>query len=106
MTIKGLNDQNNKILDRYRLNLVPVLPSYRNQSTDLLIASQLTGFFMRETLTRNGLNNPSKDNLFFLIDNGDHTEGNLDEDLSLISDQEAPLSRFQVSFRNLKTAMT
>ena len=35
---------------------MPVLPSYRNQSTDLLCcANQLTGFFMRATLAFNGL---------------------------------------------------
>ena len=35
-----------------------VLPSYRNQSIDLL-ANQLTGFYMRATLTFNGLNKPA-----------------------------------------------
>ena len=33
---------------------MPVLPSYRNQSVDLL-ANQLTGFYMRATLALNGL---------------------------------------------------
>ena len=32
---------------------MPVLPLYRNQSTDLL--SKLTGFYMRATLAFNGL---------------------------------------------------
>ena len=33
---------------------MPVLPTYRNQSIDLL-ANQLTGFYMRATLALNGL---------------------------------------------------
>ena len=36
---------------------MPVLLSYRNQSTDLLCcANHLTGFFMTATLAFNGLN--------------------------------------------------
>ena len=35
---------------------MPVLPSYRNQSIDLLCKS-MTGFYMRATLAFNGLSN-------------------------------------------------
>ena len=34
---------------------MPVLPSYRNQSIDLHSFIDLTGFYMRVTLTLNGL---------------------------------------------------
>ena len=37
------------------IHLVPVLPSYRNQSIDLLSKSIVTGFYMRATLALSGL---------------------------------------------------
>ena len=34
---------------------MPVLPSYKNQSIDLICANQQTGFYMRATRALNGL---------------------------------------------------
>ena len=42
----------------YLTHYMPVLPSYRNQSIELICsANQLTGFYMRATLAFNGLIN-------------------------------------------------
>ena len=48
------------ILSLLLTHYISVLPSYRNQSTDLL-CNQLTGFYTRTTLTFNGLREVTRD---------------------------------------------